>query len=100
MLEVTDDMAKATSGKTVVYFTAEWCQPCKQLKPQYAKAGTIDKDNNYYIVDIETIDKKYLEEYNIKSVPQMFVMDNGAIVKKIESKLSTAILEEVNNVIV
>jgi hypothetical protein len=100
MLEVTSDMDKVRMGSNVVYFTAEWCQPCKQLKPQFARAGTLDKMNNYFIIDIESIDKKYLEEYNIKSVPQMFIMNNGTVVKKIDSKVSSEILNEVNSVLV
>ena len=100
MLEITNDMDKVVSGDNVVYFTAEWCIPCKQLKPQYARAGTLDKTNNYYIVDVESIDNEYLQRYNISSVPQMFVMRGGDIVKKIESKKTDEILEEVANVLV
>ena len=65
MLEVTNDMEKTQQGTAVVYFTAAWCVPCRQLKPQFAKAGTIDKDNNYYIVDVEQIDNTYLEKYEM-----------------------------------
>lgn len=100
MLEVTNDMDKIVSGTSVVYFTAEWCIPCKQLKPQYARAGTLDKLNNYYIVDVETIDKSYLELYNISSVPQMMIMEDGAVVKKLTGKNAQTILDEVNSVLV
>lgn len=100
MLEITDNMDKVRNGDTIVYFTAEWCVPCKQLKPQYARAGTLDKVNQYYIVDIETIDDSYIDMYNIKSVPQMFIMNNGEIIKKIDSKNSADILNEVNSVLV
>ena len=86
-------MEKTQQGTAVVYFTAAWCVPCRQLKPQFAKAGTIDKDNNYYIVDVEQIDNTYLEKYSVKSVPQMFVLSDGEITKKIEGKTAEEILE-------
>jgi len=98
MLEVIEDIQKAFDGKSVVYFTATWCQPCKLIKPQFARAGTIDKKNNYYIVDVDNLDKEYLDKYNIMSVPQILVLDFGQEVKKIEGRTSETILEEVKNV--
>lgn len=100
MLEVTNEMHKTQHGNAVVYFTASWCVPCRQLKPQFAKAGTIDKSNYYYIVDVEEIDNSYLNKYGIQSVPQMFVFQDGEIVSKIEGKTADQILDGVNNVLV
>jgi thioredoxin 1 len=98
MLEVTDNIEKTFIGKSIVYFTATWCQPCKLIKPQFARAGTIDKENNYYIVDVDNLDQQYLNKYNIMSVPQILVLNYGQEVKRIEGKTSEAILEEVSNV--
>jgi len=98
MLEVVEDIEKTFIGKSVVYFTATWCQPCKLIKPQFARAGTIDKENNYYIVDVDNLDEKYLQQYNIMSVPQILVLDYGQEVKKVEGRTSETILEEVKNV--
>ena len=48
MLEVIDDIEKAFTANSVVYFTATWCQPCKLIKPQFARAGTIEAlESNY-----------------------------------------------------
>lgn len=96
MLKVTDDMDTVISANnSVVAFTAAWCGPCQQLKPQFAKASVLDANNNYFVVDIDKIDKKYLEEYNIKSVPSVFVMDRGSVVKRINSRTAPEILQEV-----
>ena len=78
----------------VVYFSAEWCGPCKQLKPQFAKAAVIDKDTPYYVVDVDKIDNEYLNQYSIQSIPQIFEMNKGIINKKITGKTSDAILTE------
>lgn len=78
----------------VVYFSAEWCGPCKQLKPQYAKAAVIDKDTIYYLVDVDKIKPEYLNQYSIQSIPQIFEMNKGIISKKITGKTSDAILTE------
>jgi len=97
MLNVTNDMIEILNlNKSIVAFTAEWCQPCKQLKPHFAKAGIIDKNNNYFVVDVDKIDKKYLDDFNIKSIPAVFVLENGEITKKIESKDVSGIMKEVS----
>ena len=78
----------------VVAFTASWCQPCKALKPQFAKAAVIDKDTPYYVVDVDKIGSEYLNQYSIQSIPQIFEMNKGLINKKINGKTSSEILNE------
>lgn len=98
MLEVIDNVEKAFNGKSIVYFTATWCQPCKLIKPQFAKAGTIDKENNYYVVDVDNTSQEYLNEYNIMSVPQILILNDGKLIHRVEGRTSDEILEEVSNV--
>jgi thiol-disulfide isomerase/thioredoxin len=98
MLKIVENIEETFNDKSIVYFTATWCQPCKLMKPQFARAGTIDKNNNYFIVDIDNVDPEYLGKYNIMSVPQILILNDGNVTKKIEGKTSEEILEEVNNV--
>ena len=78
----------------IVAFTAEWCQPCKMLKPQFAKASVLDGDTPYYVVDVDKVDESYLLSYGIKSIPQIFEMNKGMINKKVNSKTAQGILLE------
>jgi thiol-disulfide isomerase/thioredoxin len=99
MLQVIDKIEDSfNESNAIVYFTATWCQPCKLIKPQFARAGTIDKENKYYIVDVDNIDPEYLGIYNIMSVPQILILSYGDLVQKIEGRTSEEILEEVKNV--
>ena len=96
MLQITDDMSVVMSAdNSVVAFTATWCGPCKQLKPQFAKASVLDLNKNYFVVDIDKIDKKYIDDYNIKSVPSVFVMNKGSVVKRVSSRTAPEIIKEV-----
>lgn len=95
MLKITNDVDEFKSEENcVVYFTAEWCNPCKQLKPHYGKVAVMDPETNYYLVDVDKIPMSEMEYYNIKSIPQIFLMNKGKIVDKIESRTAESILEE------
>jgi len=98
VLEVTSDIEKALSHDAVLYFTAPWCGPCANLKPQVVRAGTIDNDNTYYIINVDEIDKKYLDEFTISSVPHIYIIKDREIVREIKSRKAKQIVEEVNNV--
>jgi thiol-disulfide isomerase/thioredoxin len=95
MLKISNNMKEiAEQDNAVVAFTASWCSPCKQLKPHFAKAAVLDNDIPYFVVDIDEIREDYLNKYNIMSVPQVFVMSKGEIVKNIKSRTSESILKE------
>jgi thioredoxin 1 len=95
LLKITDDVKEfIAEDECVVYFTAEWCNPCKQLKPHYGKVSVMDPETNYYLVDVDKIDSDTVEYYGIKSIPQIFVMNKGEIVDRVESRTAEDILEE------
>lgn len=97
MLKITNDMTEVKEQEnTVAYFTATWCQPCKALKPQFAKAGMSDNEHNYFVIDVDQIDSSYLEEYNIKSVPTIFQLNKGVVERRIASRTAEEIIEEVS----
>ena len=59
--------------KGFIYFSAEWCQPCKALGPimeQVAKQVPVNKVNVDYDVSLT-------KQYNVTSVPTVILVDNG-----------------------
>lgn len=98
MIKITNNMEDVELvPNAVAYFTADWCNPCKQLKPQIAKAGLEDDNNVYFVIDVDKIPSVYLEKYNIKSVPKVFKMENGIIIKEISARISEEIIQEINS---
>jgi thioredoxin 1 len=59
--------------KGFIYFSAEWCQPCKMLGPimeQVAKQVPVNKVNVDYEVTLT-------KQYNVTSIPTVILVDNG-----------------------
>lgn len=59
--------------KGFIYFSADWCQPCKALGPimeQVAKQVPVNKVNVDYEVTLT-------KQYNVTSVPTVILVENG-----------------------
>lgn len=97
MLKITSEVSEfQAEDKCVVYFTAEWCNPCKQLKPHYGKVSVMDPETSYYLVDVDKIPSDVVNYYELRSIPQIFVMKKGEITDTIKSRTAEAMLEELN----
>ena len=64
----------------VLYFTAEWCNPCQRTRPvaeELKRDGLID----FIFVDADT-EIELLEQFWIKSVPTYILIKDGIEVKR------------------
>jgi thiol-disulfide isomerase/thioredoxin len=64
----------------VLYFTAEWCNPCQRTRPvaeELKKDGMID----FIFVDADT-EIELLEKFEIRSVPTYVLLEDGREVKR------------------
>lgn len=84
----------------VFYFTAKWCNPCKQLLPQVEQLA---KENNFVldVIDIDNPKNSYEEAAiadagGVRSVPMM-ALPNGDVIFPMDyrpkSRLTEKILE-------
>jgi thioredoxin 1 len=64
--------------KKIIHFTADWCAPCKKLKPIIEEFVSNNSDIEYVLVDVD-IDFHRAEEYNVMSVPTLVIFTNGEI---------------------
>jgi thiol-disulfide isomerase/thioredoxin len=64
----------------VLYFTAEWCNPCQRTRPvaeELKRDGLID----FIFVDADT-EIDLLEDFGIRSVPTYILIQDGREVKR------------------
>ena len=64
--------------KTLIYFSAAWCQPCKTLSPIMEQVG---KQVPVIKVDVDT-QKQYTTDFEVRSVPTVILVENGKEVRR------------------
>lgn len=65
--------------KKILYFSAEWCNPCKLIKPKMvALSATLP----IQIIDIDK-DPALATKYNIRNIPSVIVVDGIAVTERL-----------------
>ena len=63
--------------KTILYFTAEWCGPCKKTRPIVEELNKDLSLTNIRVVDIDS-EMELAKNFGIKSVPTFIVIENNS----------------------
>jgi len=66
-------------SKHIIYYSAEWCEPCKTLGPIMEEIGRqipVRKQN------VDYADPLILESTNVRNVPTVILMENGQEIKR------------------
>ena len=81
--------------KHVFYFTADWCGPCKKVRPIVQEL--IKDGYSFQIIDVD-IEKKLAEKFQISSVPTFILFKNEKSIKRISGAQTKTQLEDfINN---
>jgi thioredoxin 1 len=64
--------------KTLIYFSAAWCQPCKTLSPIMEQVG---KQVPVIKVDVDA-QKQYATDFGIRNIPTVLLVENGKEVRR------------------
>ena len=81
--------------KNVFYFTADWCQPCKKVKPiveEMKKEGF-----QFQMVDAD-YEQLLVKQFKVSSVPTFILFEDGEEVSRITGAKTREELERfINN---
>jgi thioredoxin 1 len=79
----------------ILYFTAEWCNPCKRVRPI---AEELDRDNVIKFQFIDADDNSDLcRKFDIKSIPTFILIEDGKEIRRINGAKTREQLEEFIN---
>lgn len=62
--------------KTVYYFTADWCQPCKKTKPIVQELNRDQSTAGFQIIDVDD-NPDLVKSFSIRSVPTFILFEEG-----------------------
>jgi len=65
--------------KKILYFSAEWCGPCKQLGPTMEG---LRNQINYTKIDVDQ-DQETSIKYGVRNIPTLILLENGEIKNKL-----------------
>ena len=65
--------------KTIKYFSATWCGPCKAFKPVMNEIAS--EGYSVQFIDIDQ-SSALAESYNVRSVPTVVIEENGSEVDR------------------
>lgn len=67
--------------KELLYFSAKWCGPCKQLAPRMEKLKSEGKIS-YQKVDVDQ-DTELSAKYGVRNIPTLILVENGEVKGKL-----------------
>jgi len=80
--------------KTVFYFTTDWCQPCKKVKPvveEMKKEGF-----QFQMIDAD-YEQLLVKQFQVKSVPTFILLEDGKEINRIAGAKTKEELENFIN---
>ena len=79
--ELFDKEVLEAKGKVLIDFNANWCGPCRMLRPILDEFKP--KDKSLKIVSINIDDNESLaNKYNVYSIPCLVLIENGEEIKR------------------
>lgn len=81
--EEFEQLVEKSDKPTVMYFTAEWCGPCRFTNPTIKElADEYTQLLNIFSIDAD-IDAQLVTKFGIRYVPAIIMWKNGKVVDKI-----------------
>jgi thioredoxin 1 len=79
--------------KSILYFTAEWCNPCKKTRPIVEQLNTEQIMAKFFIIDVDS-DIERTKDFEIRSVPTFVVIKDNKEIHRVTGAQTRQQLEE------
>ncbi len=80
--------------KTVFYFTAEWCQPCKKVKPVVEAMKR--EGFEFQMIDAD-YEQSLVERFKVSSIPTFILLEDGRELSRVTGAKTRTELENFIN---
>ena len=79
----------------VLYFTADWCNPCKKVKPIVEEMNR-ESITKFQLIDVDS-EMELVKRFEIRSVPTFILIEDGKEIKRTTGAKTRGQLEEFIN---
>jgi thioredoxin 1 len=93
LADATFDETVGSKSTVVVDFWAEWCGPCKMLRPVLDDLAREHPEIAFAAVDTDAY-PALSARFDVMSVPSLLVFRDGALVKRLVGARGKAVLRE------
>jgi len=77
----------------ILYFTADWCNPCKKTKPIVEELNREQIMAKFFIIDVDS-EIEMAQDFEIRSVPTFVVMKDNKEIHRVTGAQTRQQLEE------
>ena len=77
----------------ILYFTADWCNPCKQTRPIVEELNREQIMAKFFIIDVDS-EVEMAQDFEIRSVPTFVVIKDNKEVHRVTGAKTRQQLEE------
>ena len=82
--------------KSVLYFTADWCNPCKKVRPIVEELNREQIISKFFMIDAD-IENEMVSDFGVKSVPTfVLIRDNKEVSRTTGAKTKEELLSFIN----
>lgn len=79
--------------KTIYYFTADWCAPCKRTRPIVEELNREQTEAGFQIIDADS-ELELVKTFDIRSIPTFILFNDGIEKKRVTGAQTREQLEE------
>jgi len=78
-------------------FEADWCGPCRMLKPVFQKLeDSFGNSVKFSYINVDE-QQELASQYNVRSIPFVVVEKDGEVVQKVSGAQSSMVYENILN---
>ena len=79
--------------KHILYFTADWCNPCKKTRPIVEELNREQIMAKFFIIDVD-VEPEMAQDFEVRSIPTFVLIKNNKEIHRVTGAQTKQQLEE------